>query len=76
MIINFFQLPSLYITTCVSNLIFRFNQCTYYPKGISKKIAENMLTYDKSNYKYGYDVIEDWAFKKLDIVYLQEYVLI
>lgn len=70
MIINFFQLPSLYITTCVSNLTFRFNQCTYYPKGVSKKIAENMLTYDKSNYKYGYDVIEDWAFKKLEIIYL------
>lgn len=68
-IINFFQLPSRYITTNISNSMFRYNQCTYYPKGIGKFIAEEMekLKVDRS---LGYDVIEDLALQKLGLVYV------
>jgi len=42
-IINFFNRPELYYTTHYSN-IFAYNQCTYFPKGITKMLADEMMT--------------------------------
>lgn len=71
MIINFFTRPMEYFTTNITDNPIRFNQCTYYPKGISKKIADIMLQLVKNNTICGYDVIESWAMKKLNLVYVQ-----
>lgn len=66
-VINFFQKPNFYFTTHLTEEPFRFNQCTYYPKGLSKIISKEMLNH--MCITYGYDAIEDWALRKLGLAY-------
>lgn len=56
-IINFFFKPKEYFTTFESEM-FSYNQCTYYPKGISKKIATEMLKIRTYNPNMQYDILE------------------
>ena len=65
-IINFFYAPGDYFKTYESSH-FAFNQCTYYPKGISKIIAEKMLKIDKD---YQYDILEHFALEKLKMSHI------
>ena len=70
-IINFYTYPMQYFTTQYS-LHFCYNQCTYYPKGIAKVIAEEMLKDFKIHPdSRGYDFIESRALTKLKIPHLQ-----
>ena len=66
-IINFFTYPQKYFKTDESRL-FMFNQCTYYPKGISKSIATEMKKI--TNCKQ-YDVMEDVALNKLRLTHIR-----
>ena len=66
-IINFFTYPALYFTTR-ENDIFCYNQCTYYPKGISNKVAQEMK---RLRNKYNsYDTLENRALKELKIKHI------
>lgn len=69
-IINFFTKPNDWFTTHITLKDFRYNQCTYYPKGLSDKVADEIINFYKK-YKYGYDVLEDLALRKLDIPHVQ-----
>ena len=66
-IINFFSTPYSYMPTHVCKK-FSFNQCTYYPKELTLKIAYKMEEIHKSlETKVQYDVLEDMALKELGI---------
>lgn len=69
-IINFFTRPNDYFTTHESS-IFAYNQCTYYPKGITKQIAIKMEEGFKKNPRAQYDVLENNALKELGITHIQ-----
>lgn len=69
-IINFFTKPNDWFTTHTTLKDFRYNQCTYYPKSLSDKVADEIINFYKM-YKYGYDVLEDLALRKLDIPHVQ-----
>lgn len=72
-IINFFTNPLIYFTTQYS-LDFCYNQCTFYPQGISEKIAVEMIDLLDSNlikFKEGYDSLESRALKRLQIPHLK-----
>jgi len=70
-IINFFTDPTHYFPTSEGQ-VFYFNQCTYYPKGIAKKLAEEMRKIEEEfPGKYQYDVIESKALNKLGIKHLK-----
>lgn len=66
-IINFFTYPMLYFKTDESKT-FMYNQCTYYPKGIGKVVADEMKKI--TNIKQ-YDVIEYMALNKLKIKHIR-----
>ena len=53
-IINFFTKPELYFTTHYTDR-FDYNQCTYYPKGMAKIIADEMTK------MYKPDLHRSWA---------------
>ncbi len=74
-IINFYTRPMEYFTSQWS-LDFHFNQCTYYPKGITKNIINKMIelhTYAvEHNLDYGgYDIYESNSLRKLNIPHFQ-----
>ena len=62
-VINFYTSPERYFTTHETNL-FVYNQCTYYPKGVAKQIAEKMEEEYKIR-KLPYDTLESSALNKL-----------
>lgn len=65
-IINFFNEPlDLYFKTKESN-DFRMNQCTYYPKELTKKLAKEMRKVLSQFPDYPTDWIEDIALKNLN----------
>lgn len=68
-VINFFTKPDFYFTTTKTLEVFRSNQCTYYPKGVSNLIAECMLSFKDT--KTAYDIIEHWALQKLNLPHVQ-----
>ena len=68
-IINFFTAPFDYFTTYVRLEHFAFNQCTYYPKGVSKLIAEEMER--NKNAYIQYDSLENVALRNLKIVHVK-----
>lgn len=68
-VINFFTKPDFYFTTTKTLEVFRSNQCTYYPKGVSNLIAECMLSFNDT--KTAYDIIEHWALQKLNLPHVQ-----
>ena len=72
-IINFFYRPYEYFTSHYIDH-FSWNQCTYYPKGVAKEIAEEMENFQSTfpNLKLQYDLLENNALrslKKLNYVY-------
>lgn len=70
-IINFFTDPSHYFPTREAK-VFYFNQCTYYPKGIAKKLAELMREIEEEfPGKFQYDVLESKALAKLGLKHIQ-----
>lgn len=73
-IINFFTCPSSYFKTREFKT-FAWNQCTYYPKGVSKKLATAMRevreSRDKSEGELQYDVLESQGLKKLGLTHIQ-----
>lgn len=69
-IINFFTDPNLYFTTHIGS-VFNYNQCTYYPKGIGKVLAEKMEEHRKTFPKIQYDVLELYAINKLGITHVK-----
>jgi len=50
-IINFFSSPSRYYTTHFSD-IFIYNQCTYFPRGLTKFLADKMMEMYEDEIKY------------------------
>ena len=65
-IINFFSGPLKYYSTHLSEF-FDYNQCTYYPKGITKILADEMSKlYEKIDTK-SYNYLETRALKNLGI---------
>ena len=69
-IINFFTSPSDYFTTHFS-VTFAYNQCTYYPKGIAEKVANEMEELHKRCPDLQYDVLEHNALRNLGIPHLR-----
>ncbi len=67
-IINFFYRPDDYFSSHYTDQ-FSWNQCTYYPKGIGKVIAEAMENYKLRfpKLKLQYDLLENTALKQLHI---------
>lgn len=71
-IINFFTLPLTFISSHLSQR-FMYNQCTYYPKGIGKILADKMRSIyteklkSAKNYHFQYDEIESQALTSLGI---------
>ena len=73
-IINFFTFPQVYFQTREFKK-FLWNQCTYYPKNISKQIALVMKKIKKQKDEIGeslqYDVLENLALEELRITHIQ-----
>ena len=71
-IINFYESPhDFYFTEQRRGIKYRFNQCTYYPKGISKLIADKMeeIWPRYQNIKQ-YDFLQAYAMDELDMSYI------
>lgn len=68
-IINFFTMPEKYFTTHYSDK-FVYNQCTYYPKGVAKEIAETMKNVRKVLISRQYDEIQSKALNQLGMRHL------
>lgn len=66
-VINFFTRPNDYFTSNYNQILI-YNQCTYYPKGTTKKIAEKMKEVMPELKGSGYDVIENRAINRLGMV--------
>lgn len=69
-IINFFTRPQEYFTTHYNDY-FVYNQCTYYPKGVAKDLADEMRRIYRLKPNLQYDVLENIALEKLGISHLQ-----
>lgn len=70
-IINFFTDPSHWFETKDAQT-FYFNQCTYYPKGLAKKLAAEMRKIEEENPgKFQYDVLESKALHIMNIKHIQ-----
>lgn len=69
-IINFFTRPNEWFTTHEC-MIFSYNQCTYYPKGIGNIIASEMLNIQTNNKSLPYDLLESKALGELGISHIQ-----
>ena len=71
MIINFFENYDLYYETH-EQIPFAYNQCTYYPKGVAKILADEMQKLkDKTPKKYSqYDHVEVDAMMNLNISHI------
>ena len=63
-IINFFYAPKKWFTSYYTT-DFAYNQCTYYPKGKAKILAETIEEIYKTKKVNGYDVLEMFALQKL-----------
>lgn len=71
-IINFYESPyDFYFTEERPGIKYRFNQCTYYPKGIAKLIANKMeeIWSSYQNIKQ-YDYLQSYAMDELGISYI------
>ena len=68
-IINFFQDYNNYYTTHKRFLDFHYNVCTYYPKGIGKRLANRMRELYQT-YQLDYDLLECFAMRDLDIPFI------
>ena len=71
-IINFYESPhNFYFTEQRRGIKYRFNQCTYYPKGVSKLIADKMeeIWPRYQNIKQ-YDFLQAYAMDELGMSYI------
>ena len=71
-VINFYESPyDFYFTEERRGIKYRFNQCTYYPKGVSKLIADKMeeIWPRYQNIKQ-YDFLQAYAMDELDMSYI------
>ena len=68
-VINFFTLPHEYFTTHKSLGHFVYNQCTYYPKGVAKKIAQKMRELREPYNQY--DTLENKAMRALNLPHVR-----
>lgn len=69
-IINFFTDLNMYFTTHISSE-FMWNQCTYYPKGIGKIVANKIERLHKIMPNVSYDILENQALKQLKIPHVK-----
>lgn len=70
-IINFFTFPNIFFETRDYQK-FLWNQCTYYPKNITKKLASCMQELKKEiTGKIQYDILESLALQKLNLKHIQ-----
>lgn len=71
-IINFFWHPEFYMKT-VEHPCIVYNQCTYYPKDVSKQLADIMVNVPRNEGEKVnmYSLIENVALKKLGIKVVQ-----
>ena len=68
-IINFYTRPERYFTTHYDG-IFSFNQCTYFPSGIGKKIAETMKSVRGIRHRNMYGMVLNDTLKQMGIRHL------
>ncbi len=69
LIINFFTNPHKYFTTYLGLGCFTYNQCTFYPKGVAKEIADIA---DKIKRPYNqYDSLVNLAMHELDLYHVK-----
>ena len=68
-IINFFDSPIEYYTTHYTTHAFCYNQCTFYPKGISGKLVEPMIRLRQPYNQY--DTLVNKAIQDLKLVYVR-----
>ena len=71
-VINFYESPhDFYFTEERRGIKYRFNQCTYYPKGVSKLIADKMeeIWPRYKNIKQ-YDFLQAFAMDELGMSYI------
>lgn len=71
-IINFFDDPyRYYLTETRPGIRFRQNQCTYYPKGIARQVAEKMEEiWPKYPKEKQYDFLQSYAMDELGMSYV------
>ena len=69
-IINFFTFPRTHFQTREFQR-FLWNQCTYYPKGIAKKLADTMKELREQNEELQYDALENLALEQLGMTHIQ-----
>ena len=67
-VINFFYHQDEYYQTRES-MEYSNNQCTYYPKGLAYKIAQEMKNFIKCSDQYSW--IENLALQKLKLIHIQ-----
>lgn len=68
-VINFFTKPLEYFSTVFGLLQFVYNQCTFYPKGLTNKIADKMIELREPYNQY--DTLENKAMRALNIPHLR-----
>jgi len=64
-IINFFQLPSTKWFKTYESDSFLMNQCTYYPRGLTVKLARTMREVYKDHKDLSTDQVENLALKQM-----------
>lgn len=70
-IINFFQLPSNKWFMTYESDSFLMNQCTYYPKDLSVKLAKTMREVYKDNLGLSTDQVENLALKEMNETHIK-----
>lgn len=71
-VINFYESPhEFYLTEERQGAEYRFNQCTYYPKGLAKTIADKMEeVWIKHPREIQYDFLQSYAMHELNMSYI------
>ena len=70
-VINFFQINSYKYFKTHESTEYLQNQCTFYPKGFTIKLAQTMRKVLKNNPTLSTDLIEDMALKELNETHIQ-----
>ncbi len=70
-IINFFQYPGNKYFKTHESTQYLMNQCTYYPRGLSKKLAREMRKVHRDFPKYSTDEVENVALINLNETHIK-----
>lgn len=70
-IINFFQYPGNKYFKTHESTEYLMNQCTYYPRGLSKKLAQEMRKVHRDFPEYSTDEVENVALKNLNETHIK-----